>query len=102
MTGFARTQGQFKDTSWVWELRSVNGKGLDLRLRVPSGYEAVEAAARSELSKHFKRGNIQISLSVTQSASATIPYINQEAAQSLLSAAKELQATVGGELPTAA
>lgn len=102
MTGFARTQGQYDDTSWIWELRSVNGKGLDLRLRVPSGYEAVETAARSELAKHYKRGNIQISLSVSQSASATIPYINQEAAQSLLSAAKELQAKVGGELPTAA
>jgi len=36
MTGFARTQGQFEEIAWVWELRSVNGKGLDLRLRIPS------------------------------------------------------------------
>ena len=102
MTGFARSQGQFEETSWVWELRSVNGKGLDLRIRVPNGYEAVEAAARNALSKHFKRGNIQINLSVSQSAASTIPYINQEAVESLLSAAKELQSQVGGELPSAA
>jgi len=102
MTGFAREQGQFEETAWVWELRSVNGKGLDLRIRVPSGFEAVEAAARSALSKHFKRGNIQISLSITQASAASIPYINQEAVDSLLLAAKDLQTKVGGELPTAA
>lgn len=101
MTGFARSQGQFEDTAWVWEMRSVNGKGLDLRLRVPSGFEAVETAARSLLAKYFKRGNIQISLSITQSATAAIPYINQEAVGALLDAAKNLQAKVGGELPTA-
>ena len=102
MTGFARSQGQFDETSWVWELRSVNGKGLDLRIRVPNGFEVIEVAARNLLSKHFKRGNIQINLSVSQSAASTIPYINQEAVKSLLSAAKELQSQVGGELPTAA
>ncbi len=101
MTGFARTQGQFNNTSWVWELRSVNGKGLDLRIRVPNGYEAIEGLARAALSQHFKRGNIQISLNVTQAASATLPYVNQAAVEALLSSAKELQQKVGGELPTA-
>ncbi len=102
MTGFARSQGQFEDTSWVWELRSVNGKGLDLRIRVPGGFEAVETAARNMLSKYFKRGNIQISLSISQSASVTIPYINHEAVSSLFDAAKELQQKLGGVLPGAA
>ena len=102
MTGFARTQGEFDGTSWVWEMRSVNGKGLDLRIRVPNGFEEIETAARTLLSKHFKRGNIQISLSVTQAASASLPYINHEAVEALIASAKELQQKVGGELPTAA
>lgn len=102
MTGFARTQGQFEETSWVWELRSVNGKGLDLRLRIPSGFEALEVKSRKLLTTYFTRGNVQISLSVTQSSSASLPYINQEAVSTLLEAAKELQQRVGGDLPSAA
>lgn len=102
MTGFARTQGQFEETSWVWELRSVNGKGLDLRLRIPSGFEALEVKSRKLLTTYFTRGNVQISLSVTQSSSASLPYINQEAVSTLLEAARELQQRVGGDLPSAA
>jgi len=102
MTGFARTQGEFDGTSWVWEMRSVNGKGLDLRIRVPNGFEEIEIAARALLSKYFKRGNIQINLSVTQSASASLPYVNHDAVEALITSAKELQQKVGGELPTAA
>ena len=102
MTGFARTQGQFEETSWVWELRSVNGKGLDLRLRIPSGFEALEVKSRKLLTTYFTRGNVQISLSVTQSSCASLPYINQDAVSALLDAATELQKRVGGDLPTAA
>jgi uncharacterized protein YicC (UPF0701 family) len=47
MTGFARTDGVHGDTSWFWEIRSVNGRSLDLRLRLPSGLERLEAAVRS-------------------------------------------------------
>ena len=102
MTGFARTQGQFEETSWVWELRSVNGKGLDLRLRIPNGFEALEVKSRNLLTQYFSRGNIQISLSMTQSSSASIPYVNQDAVSALLDAARELQGKVGGNLPSAA
>ena len=102
MTGFARTQGQFEEIAWVWELRSVNGKGLDLRLRIPNGYEALEVKSRAILSEYFTRGNIQISLSVNQSSSIGIPQINQDAVSELLKAAKELQQKVGGALPSAA
>ena len=102
MTGFARTQGQLEEISWVWELRSVNGKGLDLRLRIPNGYEALEVKSRNLLKNFFTRGNLQISLSVNQSSASNIPYINQDAVSALLDAAKELQQKVGGELPSAA
>lgn len=102
MTGFARSQGQFEGVSWVWELRSVNAKGMDVRLRLPTGYEAIEVQARKLVQKHIKRGTVQISLSVIESSSNTIPHINREAVQSLIKAAKVLQKEVGGELPTAA
>jgi uncharacterized protein (TIGR00255 family) len=102
MTGFARTHGQFEETSWVWELRSVNGKGLDLRLRIPNGFEALEVKSRKLLATYFTRGNVQISLSVAQSSAASLPYINQDAVSALLDAAAELQKRVGGDLPTAA
>lgn len=102
MTGFARSQGQFEGVSWVWELRSVNAKGMDVRLRLPTGYEAIEVQARKLVQKHIKRGTVQISLSVIESSSNTIPHINREAVQSLIKAATVLQKEVGGELPTAA
>lgn len=71
MTGFARSQGRFADgacgvrpVSWVWEVRSVNGKGLDARLRWPPGYEAIEVPARQAMTKMFTRGNVSASLQV--------------------------------------
>ena len=64
MTGFARTEDYNEHCSWTWEVRSVNGKGLDVRSRVPSGFENLESTARDQVKKSFSRGNISISLSV--------------------------------------
>lgn len=102
MTGFARAQGQLEEISWVWEMRSVNGKGLDLRLRIPNGYEALEVKSRNLLSQYFTRGNIQVSLNVTHSSAGIIPQVNHDAVSALLDAARNLQQKVGGELPSAA
>jgi uncharacterized protein (TIGR00255 family) len=66
MTGFAAQKGQGAGWSWLWDLRSVNGKGLDLRLRVPDWIEALEPALRSELGKVLLRGNVSLSLKVTR------------------------------------
>ena len=46
MTGFARVEGRTGDWAWSWEARSVNGKGLDIRLRIPPGFESIEVPAR--------------------------------------------------------
>ena len=64
MTAFARTEDYNEHCSWTWEVRSVNGKGLDVRSRVPSGFENLESTARDQVKKSFSRGNISISLSV--------------------------------------
>ncbi|MFN3281870.1 MAG: YicC/YloC family endoribonuclease [Tabrizicola sp.] len=64
MTGFAARRGAGAGYGWVWDLRSVNGKGLDLRLRVPDWIEGLEAAIRAELQKAIPRGNVSLTLKV--------------------------------------
>jgi uncharacterized protein (TIGR00255 family) len=65
MTGFARTDGTLPDgASFLWEVRSVNGRGLDLRMRLPNGFDALEPALRDAAGKVFKRGNISATLNI--------------------------------------
>jgi len=77
MTGFARTTGHFKGLNWVWEVRSVNGKGLDLRLRLPSEFSGIDIPVRKAFSSIFKRGNLQISLSFQAAAKGTAFQVNE-------------------------
>lgn len=65
MTGFASVQGAGLGFTWTWEMRGVNGKGLDLRLRVPDWIEGLEATLRARLTKALTRGNLQVSLRVS-------------------------------------
>jgi uncharacterized protein (TIGR00255 family) len=70
MTGFGRSDGAAAGRRWIWEVRSVNGRGLDIKSRLPAGLEALESAVREAASTRFKRGSIQASLSVTRDAEA--------------------------------
>ena len=70
MTGFASAKGAFGAWGWTWELRSVNGKGLDLRLRVPDWLDGLETALRAELGKAVTRGNVTLSLRLTRDEGA--------------------------------
>jgi uncharacterized protein (TIGR00255 family) len=71
MTGFARADGTLPDgASFLWEVRSVNGRGLDLRLRLPNGFDAVEPALRDAAGKVFKRGNISATLTIKREEKA--------------------------------
>ncbi|WP_349537336.1 YicC/YloC family endoribonuclease [Sagittula sp. NFXS13] len=65
MTGFASAQGSGLGLSWQWELRGVNGKGLDVRLRLPDWVDGLEPLVRAETTKSLTRGNIQIGLKLT-------------------------------------
>ena len=62
MTGFAAAKGQGAGHAWAWDIRSVNGKGLDLRLRVPDWIDGLEAALRTELGRALQRGNVSLTL----------------------------------------
>ncbi|MDB5525559.1 MAG: YicC family protein [Rhizobium sp.] len=84
MTGFARLDGQTGRYQWGWELRSVNGKGLDVRLRLPNGFERLEPEARRLMALHFSRGNIQATLSIQTSEARVQAEINQAALDAVL------------------
>ncbi|MCJ2037243.1 YicC/YloC family endoribonuclease [Methylobacterium sp. J-068] len=77
MTGFARAAGSTGPVQWAWEVRSVNGRGLDVRLRVPSGYDAVGEVARTALQKTLSRGQCQLNLSLTRPEAAPRVRVNE-------------------------
>src|SRR4051794_2332770 len=62
MTGFARTEGTVETLTWAWELRAVNGRGLELRFRLPPGWDALEPGFREMAGKVLKRGNVNANL----------------------------------------
>ena len=66
MTGFAAAKGQGAGHNWSWDIRSVNGKGLDLRLRVPDWIDGLEAALRAELGRALQRGTVSLTLKLVR------------------------------------
>ena len=70
MTGFASGKGDFAPFTWSWELRSVNAKGLDIRLRVPDWLDGLETALRAQLSQSVTRGNVTLSLRLVRTDDA--------------------------------
>jgi uncharacterized protein (TIGR00255 family) len=100
MTGFARTGGTLAALAWHWEVKSVNGKGLDIRVRVPPGFEALEARAREACQRHFKRGNLQVTLSCERAGGGQSFALNETALDQLLAIAERVKARVGGALPS--
>jgi uncharacterized protein (TIGR00255 family) len=98
MTGFARSHGQSGAVSWVWELRSVNGKGLDIKLRLPGGLDALELPLRDAAAKRLRRGNMSGTLTLKRDAAAglTADLVALERVKEL---AIELADNIPGALP---
>ncbi len=95
MTGFAEAQGSREGMRWRWEVKSVNGRGLDLRLRMPPGYDAIEPMARTLANERFRRGSLQASLTVETPESARGLRIDAAALASAVRIAKEVAAETG-------
>lgn len=91
MTGFASRRGEDNGFGWAWDLRAVNGKGLDLRLRVPDWVEGLEQALRTALSARIGRGNVTLSLRLTRDESAANATLNEEALVRQLAALKRVE-----------
>ena len=91
MTGFARVDGHGDGYSWTFEAKSVNGRSLDLRCRLPSGFDSVEAAARAELPKRLARGNVNLTLTVNRAQAVSQLRINRELLAQVLEIAREIE-----------
>jgi uncharacterized protein (TIGR00255 family) len=98
MTGFARSEGEVAGISWVWELKSVNGRSLDLRLRLPPGYDAMEAPLRATLGGRLRRGSISAVLTVNRVAPPVIR-INREMLDQVLALVNQLAEQVEAAPP---
>jgi uncharacterized protein (TIGR00255 family) len=94
MTGFAARRGQGLGYSWTWDLRSVNGKGLDLRLRLPDWIEGLEAAVRADLQKAMTRGNVSLTLKLAQDGGGEVAAfrLNPHQVSAALAALAEVEA----------
>jgi len=91
MTGFARTEGRKDTCSWTWEVKSVNAKGLDVRCRLPNGFERLEKPLRDRTSGRFKRGNITVALNTVWNEGEAGFRINHVVLGELLAAMPEIQ-----------
>lgn len=97
MTGFARADGAAGHTRWHWEVRSVNGRGLDLRLKLAPGYEALEPRVREAAAKRLRRGNVAVTLSVKREEGAAAQIrLNPDLLEQVLAAAERVREAVGG------
>lgn len=99
MTGFARSHGASGSYAWSWEIKSVNAKGLELRLRLPSGFDAVEVAVRARAAEALSRGNVYATLTVNREGVAPVMRINEPVLNALVIAIGNLRGRVDADKP---
>jgi uncharacterized protein (TIGR00255 family) len=97
MTGFARGHGVSGNYAWAWEIKSVNAKGLDFRLRLPPGWDAVEAPARARAADKLARGTVYATLTVDRKGVTQTVKVNEPVLNAVLDTLKKL----GGKLDAA-
>jgi uncharacterized protein (TIGR00255 family) len=92
MTGFARVDGRAGNKAWIWELKSVNGRGLELRFRLPPGFDSLEADLRGLAQSKLVRGNVNLNLQLVENAEAAPNYrLNEALLEQLLAMAGKLE-----------
>jgi uncharacterized protein (TIGR00255 family) len=100
MTGFARAQGIAGPYGWAWELKSVNAKGLDLKLRLPPGWDAIELPVRARATEVLSRGSVVANLTVSREGAAPVARINEQVLTAVLTTLKELSRKADAAPPT--
>jgi len=100
MTGFARGHGVSGSYAWAWEVKSVNGKGLDLRLRFPPGWDAIEVAVRAQAAERLARGSIQANLTVERNGAVPVVRINAAVLDAVLTTLKQLAPRIEASPPS--
>jgi len=101
MTGYARAQGADDRRRWVWEARSVNGRNLEVRCRVPQGFERLENPSRTAAGGRLKRGNVSLSLTITSEGKAKPLRVNRALLAELGALVEEVRKSTGAVAPTA-
>jgi uncharacterized protein (TIGR00255 family) len=100
MTGFARSHGVSGSYAWAWEIKSVNGKGLDLRLRLPPGWDAIEAPVRVRAAEALTRGSLQANLTVDRSGAVPSVRVNAAVLEALLATMRQLATKIEASPPS--
>jgi uncharacterized protein (TIGR00255 family) len=101
MTGFASRDGVAGPAAWHWELRSVNSRGLDIRLRLPPGFEGLEPRIRAAISQHLARGSVAVNLSAKRTDGGSEIRLNATALRQVLGALEALKSMVDVAPPRA-
>src|SRR3984957_484102 len=99
MTGFARAQGVAGAYGWAWEIRSVNAKGLDLRLRLPPGWDAIEQVVRGRAGEVLARGTLHATLNVERKGAAPVVKVNDEVLAAVIATLDSLADRVEADPP---
>jgi len=99
MTGFARQHGSEGGVTWTWEVKSVNGRALDLRCRLPQGYESLDTTARGLVASYCARGNLQLNLSIDRIAAPSRVQVNRALLDQVIALTKELEGQVEAAPP---
>src|SRR3569623_3671230 len=100
MPGFSQSHGTSGPYTFEWELKSVNAKGLDLRVRLPQGWDDLESTVRKRVGEAVSRGTVYANLTVKRAGSAAEARINEDILASVLDAARNLAAKAGALPPT--
>ncbi len=101
MTGFARAEGRFEGKAafaWVWEAKSVNSKNLDVRIRLPHGFDSLELAARQLAAETFARGSINLTLTVTTDTTSAGTGVDEAVLDALIDLVKRKTAQYGTQI----
>jgi uncharacterized protein (TIGR00255 family) len=96
MTGFARRDGASGDYAWGWEIKALNGKGLDLRLRLPSGWDTVEVAVRGRV-KSLVRGTVYANLTVKRDGAAPAVRVNEPVLEAVLQTMRDIAGRIDAQ-----
>jgi uncharacterized protein (TIGR00255 family) len=99
MTGFARVAGRSGFYVWTWELKSVNGKGLELRLRLPPGWDSLENLARTRAGAALARGTISATLTLRREGVSPVVRVNEPVLAALLSTIREIGERINAAPP---
>ena len=100
MTGFARGQGVAGAYAWSWEIKSVNAKGLDIRFRLPPGWDAIEVAARTRAAAALSRGTVYCNLTVTRQGVAPTVKVNEAVLNAVITTLNQLTGKIDAAAPT--